>query len=81
MEIIAKHVNGFSFKGEYDHGSATITEYTKEDEKTYDLIEFFKEFHGKTVSISIKEDNEPKPMKDQTEPLKESDGLSEDWAE
>jgi predicted Ser/Thr protein kinase len=62
---LAKYVHGYSFKGELEvsnDGTLKITETTKEDIKVYDLMLVLKQFSGRTVSIQIKEDNEPEPL-------------------
>lgn len=58
---MAKLVNSVSFKGEFSFLDMEITETTKDSIDTYDLKEYLKRFDGRTVSITIKEENQPEP--------------------
>lgn len=55
---MAKRTNAVSIKGELKLDDMTLTEITKEEEKVYDLLEILREYDGKTVTFSIKEENE-----------------------
>lgn len=41
-----------------------ITEIVKEAEYTYDVVELLKEFDGKTISFTVKEEQELEPVND-----------------
>lgn len=56
---MAKKVFAYSFKGEYNHQQGMIAEVNKDDIKYYDLFKVLEEFHGKTIKISVAEDQEP----------------------
>lgn len=58
MYKVAKRTNAVSIKGELKLDDMTLTEITKEEEKVYDLLEILREYDGKTVTFSIKEENE-----------------------
>ena len=65
---MAKKVHSVGVKGKleisFDEGVAHITEITKESELTYDFFEILNEFNGKTVSITIKEEQDLAPLED-----------------
>jgi hypothetical protein len=61
---MAKKVNSVNFKGELNLDLMEVTEQTKEAEFTYDFLEVLRDFDGKQVSISIKEEQEL-PVKDE----------------
>jgi hypothetical protein len=61
---MAKKVHAVTLKGNFDLSLMEITEVTKEAENTYDFLELLREFDGKQVSISIKEEEEL-PVKDE----------------
>lgn len=42
--------------------SATITEVTKEDEKTYDLVSVLEKYHDATIALSISVDEDLEPI-------------------
>jgi hypothetical protein len=62
--MASKKTHAVSLKGEFDLDSMEIVEMAKEGEFTYDFLEILREFDGKNVAISIKEDTEL-PVKDQ----------------
>lgn len=62
---MAKYVHSYSTKGELDAGSLEIQEQTKETIETHDLGEVLKQFHGKVVSITIKEEIVAEPSEAQ----------------
>lgn len=59
---MAKRVNTASLKGildiDFNAGQATVTEIVKDVEHEYDFFKLLEEFNGKTVSITLKEENE-----------------------
>lgn len=61
---MAKKVHSVNLKGIFDLDVMEITEQTKEAEFTYDFLEILRDFDGKQVSISIKEEQEL-PVKDE----------------
>lgn len=61
---MAKKVHSINLKGLLDLDTMEVTEQTKEAEFTYDFLEVLREFDGKQVSISIKEEEEL-PVKDE----------------
>ncbi len=65
---MAKKTNQVGFKGildvNFEEGRSTITEVTKETEYVYDFFKELANFNGKSVTISIKEDNEITPIED-----------------
>lgn len=56
---MAKRVHSVSFtKAELNLEEGLLHEVTKEDVKTYRLMDILREFDGKVVALSIKEDQE-----------------------
>lgn len=59
---MAKRKNSASLKGTLDidftGGKATVTEIVKDIEYEYDFFALLSEFNGKSVSITIAEENE-----------------------
>lgn len=55
---MAKRVHAVQLKGFYDTTTGRVTEIGKEETSVYDLGEILTEFHGKKVTISIKEDTD-----------------------
>jgi hypothetical protein len=62
--MASKKVHTVNLKGILDLDTMEITEQTKEAEFTYDFLEILRDFDGKQVSISIKEENDL-PIKDE----------------
>jgi hypothetical protein len=62
--MASKKVHAVNLKGQLDLDTMEITEQTKEAEYTYDFLAILREFDGKQVSISIKEEEEL-PVKDE----------------
>ncbi len=62
--MASKKVNTVNLKGELTLDDMTVVEVSKEGEFTYDFLTILREFDGKTISISIKEENEL-PVKDE----------------
>jgi hypothetical protein len=62
--MASKKVNQVSLKGEFNLDVMEVTEQTKEAEFTYDFLAILREYDGKQVSITIKEENEL-PVKDE----------------
>lgn len=60
---MAKKVHQVNIKGLLDMGTMEIEETTKDAVNVYDFKEILSDFDGKTISISIKEENEL-PVKD-----------------
>ncbi|MGM7720508.1 YonK family protein [Metabacillus sp. Hm71] len=56
--MASKKVNQVNLKGIFDMDVMEVTEQTKETELVYDFKEILSDFNGKTVSITIKEENE-----------------------
>lgn len=65
---MAKRVNSASLKGllevDFNKGEATVTEIVKDIESEYDFFEILNEFNNKSVSITIKEENDIQPIED-----------------
>ena len=61
--MASKKIHAVNVKGSLDLDTMEIVEQTKEAEYTYDFLAILREFNGKQVSISIKEENEL-PVKD-----------------
>lgn len=59
---MAKKSKSYSLKGTYDFNEGTVTEINKDVETVYSLEEILREFHGREVSISVKEDSAPEPI-------------------
>jgi predicted RNA-binding protein len=55
---MAKRTNSFSSKGELNLSQGVIFEVKKESVDTIPFFDILKEFDGKTVSITIKEEVE-----------------------
>lgn len=53
---MAKYTHSYTIKGELDAGALEVEETVKESVDTHDLGEVLKQFHGKIVTISIKEE-------------------------
>jgi hypothetical protein len=62
--MASKMIHSVNLKGQLDLDVMEITEQTKEAEFTYDFLEILRDFDGKQVSISIKEEVEL-PVKDE----------------
>lgn len=62
--MASKKVNQVSLKGFLDIDKMEVIEQTKEAEYTYDFLAIIREYDGKNVSITIKEENEL-PVKDE----------------
>ena len=58
---MAKLVNSVNLKGVFDVDTMEVVETTKENINTYDFLNILQNFSGKTVTISIKEENEITP--------------------
>lgn len=56
--MASKKINSVNLKGQLDLDTMEVTEQTKEAEFTYDFLAILREFDGKQVSISLKEENE-----------------------
>lgn len=56
--MASKKVNQVSLKGKFELDVMEVTEETKEAILTYDFLEILREYDGKQVSITIKEENE-----------------------
>jgi hypothetical protein len=61
---MAKKVHSVNLKGEFELDTMEVTETTKEAIFTYDFLEILRDFDGKQISISIKEEQEL-PVKDE----------------
>jgi hypothetical protein len=62
--MASKKISSVALKGSLDLDTMEITEQTKEAEYTYDFLAILRDFNGKQVSISIKEEVEL-PVKDE----------------
>lgn len=62
--MASKKVNQVNLKGVFELDTMEVTEQTKEAEYTYDFLEILRDFNGKNISVSIKEEKEL-PVKDQ----------------
>jgi hypothetical protein len=62
--MASKKVHAVNLKGTLDLDTMEVVEQTKEAEFTYDFLEILRDFNGKQVSISIKEEVEL-PVKDE----------------
>jgi hypothetical protein len=58
---MAKKVHAISLKGNFELDTMEVTEESKEGIFTYDFLYVLKEFDGKLVSITVKEENPVKP--------------------
>jgi hypothetical protein len=61
--MASKKVHAVNLKGALDLDTMEIVEQSKEAEYTYDFLAILREFDGKQISITIKEENEL-PVKD-----------------
>jgi len=65
---MAKKVHSIGVKGildvNFDEGIARITEVTKDSEQVYDFFEIINEFNGKSISFSIKEEQDLTPIEE-----------------
>jgi hypothetical protein len=61
---MAKLVNSVALKGEFTLDTMEVVETTKEAINTYDFLDILRNFDGKTISISIKEENEITPKEE-----------------
>ena len=65
---MAKRVNSAQLKGvldiSFDEGTGTVTEIVKDVENVYNLFELLEEFNGKSISITIKEENDIQPVEE-----------------
>jgi hypothetical protein len=61
--MASKKVHAVNLKCTLDLDTMEVVEQTKEAEFTYDFLEILRDFNGKQVSISIKEEVEL-PVKD-----------------
>lgn len=65
---MAKKVHSVNLKGflelDFDKGQARITEVTKDAENVYDFFEIINEFNGKSISFSIKEEQDLEPIEE-----------------
>ena len=59
---MAKHKTSTNLKGILDFSISdqmgTMTEITKDQEKVYDLLDILNKYNGKTISISIRQEEE-----------------------
>jgi hypothetical protein len=62
--MASKKIHAVSIKGLLDLDTMEITEQAKESEFTYDFLQILRDFDGKQVTVSIKEENEL-PVKDE----------------
>lgn len=62
---MAKYTHSFMVKGELDSSNMEVEEATKESIEIHDLQEVLNSFHGKVVSISIKEEIIARPKEEQ----------------
>jgi YonK protein len=62
--MASKKIHAVNIKGTLDLDTMEIIEQAKEAEYTYDFLAILRDFDGKQVSISIKEENEL-PVKDE----------------
>jgi hypothetical protein len=58
FQLASKKVNTVNLKGVLDMNQMEITELAKDGEFTYDFLEILKGFDGKTISLSVKEEEE-----------------------
>jgi predicted RNA-binding protein len=58
---MAKFTHKVALKGEFVFSDMEVIETSKEAINTYDLTEILKRFDGRTVSITISEDEEIEP--------------------
>lgn len=56
--MASKKINSVTLKGQLDLDTMEVVEQTKEAEFTYDFLAILREFDGKQISISLKEENE-----------------------
>ena len=78
---MAKRINSAQLKGKLDIdwslGELVVTESTKEGDFEYSLGKLLSEFNGKTVTISIKEEDSITPI-DEFNVSSETDGEEEE---
>ncbi len=60
---MAKKSMSYSFNGLFTVENFMIEETKKDETKYYNLLTYLREFDGKNVSITLKEDDEPKSVK------------------
>jgi hypothetical protein len=58
IQMASKKVNQVNLKGELDLDTMEVIEQTKEAEYTYDFLAILRDYDGKAVSVTIKEENE-----------------------
>ena len=56
--MASKKIHAVNLKGQLDLDTMEVVEQTKEAEFTYDFLTILREFDGKQISISLKEENE-----------------------
>lgn len=65
---MAKRVNSAQLKGildiSFEMGTGLITEIVKDEERVYNLFELLEEFNGKSITLSIKEENDIQPVEE-----------------
>lgn len=61
---MAKYTHSFSVKGELDAESLEVLESSKETVETHSLADVLHGFHGKVVSITIKEETVAMPVEE-----------------
>nr|WP_082970882.1 YonK family protein [Mycobacterium sp. E3298] len=56
---MAKKVHAYQLKGDYYHQKQVVAEYDKKTESTsyYSLVDILKNFDGRPISITIKEED------------------------
>jgi hypothetical protein len=59
---MAKRILSTQLKGSFNLELMEITEVTKDAEKTYNFLEILQDYAGKTITVSIKEENEIEPI-------------------
>ena len=78
---MAKRTNSAQLKGvldiDWSLGELIITEQTKEGDIEYSLGKLLEEFNGKTITISIKEEDSISPI-DEFNVSSENDGSEEE---
>lgn len=78
---MAKRTNSAQLKGKLDIdwslGELVITESTKDGEYEYSLSKLLEEFNGKTVTLSIREEDQIAPI-DEFNVSSETDGEEEE---
>ncbi|MCA1025687.1 YonK family protein [Cytobacillus kochii] len=56
--MASKKVNQVNIRGTFDLDTMEIVEQAKEAEYTYDFLEQLRDFDGKNITVSIKEEKE-----------------------